>query len=362
MRAAPKPSLAREERSVSFTLRSLLLAFVVIASAPGTFGPVGLFVGIAIVATIAFLRTRPHSALEWLVAFVIVMFLIELFLPAVQTAREASRRVQCANNLKQIALALHNYEQQYGCFPPAYVPGPDGKPWHSWRVLILPFIESQPTYDSYRFDEPWDGPNNRKLAASPPYQVYVCPTSRTLRTGSGATSYLAVVGPKTAWPGPKSRKIDEIRDGTSNTILVVEAHGLGIHWMEPRDLDFDAVAGSDGRDPKIVGTVAHPYEPGLFFIAEGGAINVAFADGSVYAIPWGVPGEALTPLLTADGGDDADPDALPFTYQPRLNWPRCLSLAVLVVSTLLLWWSTRPRSDVRPGPQVVVQDSTPSDG
>jgi hypothetical protein len=329
---------------MSFTLRSLLLAFLVIAAALGTFGPWGLAVGILIVAGVAFFRDVPDSCVGCVVAVFIGFVLIVLLLPAFQDSREAGRRMQCVNNLKQIALALHNYHQEYGCFPPAYVPGPDGKPWHSWRVLILPFVEQQSLYATYRFDEPWDGPNNRKLAASTRIpSIYVCPSSDERQTGSGDTNYLAVVGPKTAWPGAKPRRIDEIRDGASNTILVMEARGLGIHWMEPKDLDFDRVAAQTQPDPKIIGAIPHPYEPDFFYIVEGGVFNVALADGSVHSLRWGVPGRVLAPLLTAQGGEDADPDALVSAYEARLNWPRILSLAVLVISTLLLWRSTRPR-------------------
>ncbi len=327
---------------MTFTLRSLLLSFVVVASALGTFGPWGLVVGIFLVAAVAFLRTASPTPVGCFVAAVIFFILMWLMLPAVQSARESARRAQCTNHLWQIALALHNYESANGCFPPAYVPGPDGKPWHSWRVLILPFLDQMGLYASYKFDEPWDGPNNRKLgAANPAVFCYTCPNSPTW--GSGHTHYLAVVGPGTAWPGSKSQRLDEIGDGPSNTILLIEAHGLGIHWMEPRDLEFDQVVGQAGGDAKVMGTVPHPYEPGFFFVAEGGSVNVAMADGSVQTIPWGVAGELLAPLLTADAGDTVDLDSLPFQYRPRLNWPRCLSLAMLVVSTLLLWWSTRPR-------------------
>src|SRR5262245_66359 len=86
-----------------------------------------------------------------------------LLLPAVQQGREAARRSQCKNNLKQIALALLNYESRYGTFPPAYVADESGKPMHSWRVLILPDLDQQALYNDYNFSEPWDGPNNSRL-------------------------------------------------------------------------------------------------------------------------------------------------------------------------------------------------------
>src|SRR5262245_44252816 len=83
---------------------------------------------------------------------------------AVRDAREAARRSNCKGELKQIGLALLNYREAYGCFPPPYVADASGRPMHSWRVLILPFIDHAALYREYRFDEPWDGPNNRKLS------------------------------------------------------------------------------------------------------------------------------------------------------------------------------------------------------
>src|SRR6516165_2689000 len=86
-----------------------------------------------------------------------------------------AKRGQCKNNLMNIGLALHNYHDQFGSFPPACVADENGRPMHSWRVLILPFLDQTPLYNQYRFDEPWDGPNNKKLADTI-LAVYNCPS------------------------------------------------------------------------------------------------------------------------------------------------------------------------------------------
>ena len=143
--------------------------------------------------------------------------LVALLLPAVQSAREAARRMQCTNNLKQIGLAMHNYHDTFKCFPPAYIPDEDGRPMHSWRVLILPYLEEQALFEQYDFDQPWDGPNNRQLSQTI-IPLFQSPGSSA--GGEPTTDYVLVTGPGTAFVGGESVKSTEIRDGTSATIMV----------------------------------------------------------------------------------------------------------------------------------------------
>ena len=93
--------------------------------------------------------------------------LVALLLPAVQAAREAARRSQCTNNLKQIVLALHNYHDVYKCFPSAVLTDESGRPIRSWRVAILPFMEQQALYKQYDFNQPWDSPRNPRWEELP---------------------------------------------------------------------------------------------------------------------------------------------------------------------------------------------------
>jgi prepilin-type processing-associated H-X9-DG protein len=222
---------------------------------------------------------------------------VALLLPAVQAAREAARRSACTNNLKQIAIALHSYHDTYKTFPPAYIADKDGKPMHSWRVLILPFLEDPDAaaiHKEYDFNEPWDGPNNKKLAARAP-AVFHCPSSDD---SDQTTNYVAVVGDDTAWPGDTATKLDEIikGDGASRTILVVESAGSGIGWTEPRDLSFDDAAR---------GVNAGGVRPG-FNSDHSRGMNAAFCDGSVKFLPDGLSPEDLQALLTRNGGEDVE--------------------------------------------------------
>src|SRR6266704_588138 len=96
-------------------------------------------------------------ALKWGLGIAATLIVVALFLPGYNSrARPASRRTQCLNNIRNIALALHNYASLNGSLPPAYIADANGRPMHSWRVLILPYVDRSDIYAAYRFDEPWN--------------------------------------------------------------------------------------------------------------------------------------------------------------------------------------------------------------
>ncbi len=208
---------------------------------------------------------------------------------------QPSRRSQCKNNLKQIALALYNYHDLYGSLPPAFVADASGRPMHSWRVLLLPFLDHAPLYNRYRFDEPWDGPNNKKLADTI-LAIYNCPSDDHGGTGtpSTMTNYVAIVGSETAWPESGTTTFKDFSDGVPNTLLVVEVANSGIHWMEPRDLHLLQMAP----------TINAKSGQGISSRHTGGA-NVLAADGSTRFIPDRLSAEDLRAWLTAHGADVA---------------------------------------------------------
>ena len=152
---------------------------------------------------------------------------------AIRAAREAAIESCSQCPLNQMHLALSNYHATYGCFPPAYVADKDGKPMHSWRVLILPMIEEQAMYATYRFDEPWDGPNNSKLMNKMPQSFHVCSEPAS----TSVTNLVVITGPGTAFPGSSSTREEDFADGLNNTILLAEIANSDINWLEPRDLD-----------------------------------------------------------------------------------------------------------------------------
>jgi hypothetical protein len=204
----------------------------------------------------------------------------------------------CANNLKQIALAMHAYHDAYGQFPPAYIADESGRPSHSWRALILPFLESSGLERQYSFDEPWDGPNNRQLADKIP-DVFRCPSYKHHRGHHGGategedvlTQYVALVGPKTIFPGREPVSFEDVQDGASNTLLVVEVHGDSVHWMKPEDIDPESFA--QWLDQSHDENTNHSF-----------GTQVALADASVRFISATIDGEVLHRLITIAAGED----------------------------------------------------------
>ncbi len=203
-----------------------------------------------------------------------------------------ARRVQCMNNLKQIAMALEDYHRVYNAFPPAFVADETGRPMHSWRVLILPFLEQQSLYDQFVFSEPWDGPNNIKLLGMMP-QFFDCPSRNTLKP-STLTSYVVVTGPGTMFPGAESSRLDQVTDGPDNSIMVVEVVNVRIPWTKPQDLDLQTMSLqiNDEKHPAISSDHA----------AAAGA-SVAFGDASCRRLDGKITASQLRSLFTIAGDE-----------------------------------------------------------
>jgi len=186
-------------------------------------------------------------------------------------------RLKCANNLKLLGLAFHNYHDTHKQFPATASYDKEEKPLLSWRVHILRFLGEKALYDRFHLDEPWDSEHNKKLVAEIP-KVFGCPVHDLQMKGK--TTYLAPHGEGLAFEGTKGTRIRDFIDGTANTILVVETEpDQAVIWTKPADLEIDL---DKAR--------------GLGAAHEKGT-NTLYCDGSVHFIPKDIDIDTLKVLL-----------------------------------------------------------------
>jgi prepilin-type N-terminal cleavage/methylation domain-containing protein/prepilin-type processing-associated H-X9-DG protein len=286
-------------------------------------------------------KRRGFTLIELLVVLAIIAVLIGLLLSAVQKVRAAADRMQCANNLKQLGLALHNYHGVYGTFPPGQVVAPYVR-WnvnHGWAPFILPYIEEQPLQSAYHWDKKLADPSNQNVVAHP-LRIFQCPSAPeqdryyyggpfVAYGGKAACGDYAptwgvdpvLAGAGANWgvlvPNCMTRLID-ITDGTSSTIVLTEDAGRSRQWR----------VGSSGPDQTIDGgpwagfwtgivlegsSADGAVRPGpcalnctndheVYSFHSGGA-NAVFADGSVRFLPQGISIRTLAALITRAGGE-----------------------------------------------------------
>jgi prepilin-type processing-associated H-X9-DG protein len=232
--------------------------------------------------------------LRWAVIAAIlagVLIVVGLLLPVVFRATDRNyQRDQSLNNLKQIALAMANHESAFGNFPARAIFDKQGKPLLSWRVSVLPHLEYCPLYYALHLDEPWDSEHNRKCLVA--IGEYRNPASKAPRD---TANYLAVCGKGLMFDGTVGRKVEDIRDDTSHTIMVVEANDdRAVPWTKPEDWEYDP-------DDPLAGLGD----------AHRGGFNAAFADGSVRFIRKSIDPKLFHAMLTIAGGEKIDFNAIP---------------------------------------------------
>lgn len=210
---------------------------------------------------------------------------------ALEKRREAAQRLQSINNLKQIGLALWTYYDSAKHFPPPATHTPDGKPLLSWRVAILPYTEHVQLYKQFHLDEAWDSPHNKALIEKMP-SVF---RSARSKAAKGMTNYLVPVGGGAVYSSMKDEpKINDITDGTSHTLMVVEVDDEhAVPWTKPEDLSFSP------QDPK----------KGIGSLFEQG-FCASFCDGSAHFLRKSIDRETLKALFTRAAGDPFDASKL----------------------------------------------------
>ncbi|MEZ6138653.1 MAG: DUF1559 domain-containing protein [Pirellulaceae bacterium] len=216
----------------------------------------------------------------------IVGTLTGMLLPAISSARMAAGRAQTANNLKQLGLALHNFASAYRSFPATAGLDDDGEPMISWRVAILPFIEEAELYQKFNLDEPWDSEHNLALLEEMP-DVFKHPSRKTK---PGYTVYQAPVSDVTLLRLKEPTGFQDITDGTSNTIMLLETTSdRAVPWTAPQDYELDMD------------------KPSADLFVDG-ISQFLFGDGSVHTISDTVDLGILKALYTRAGGEVVNPN------------------------------------------------------
>ncbi|KAA5544684.1 DUF1559 domain-containing protein [Roseiconus nitratireducens] len=203
-------------------------------------------------------------------------------------------------NLEAIAGALNAYAADHGTYPPAILRDDAGRPLHSWRVLILPYLGEQETYDLFDLSKPWDDEINLQASYETP-GVYQHPSD--LRRSRGQSGYYLLTGPGTLFPTSGPLSPTNISDDPSKTILVISgapplSTSLGA-WAEPVDLDFSKMRGV------INGTVG--VEPGGW-LDDG--VTMATVDGRGHFLPNTLSPKTFAALATANGKEPLADDTL----------------------------------------------------
>ena len=221
-----------------------------------------------------------------LVSLGILVVLVALLLPAIRRAPPgAMDDARCVNNLRRIALALQDYEAAHGALPPAYTVDAKGRRLHSWRTLILPYLDQWRLYQAIDLSKPWNDPVNEK-ARGTVVRPYHCPS---LVGPENTTTYLAVVGPGVCLRATEPRRLEEITDDQALTLMVIEAgEEEAVPWMAPVDADESKVMG--------VAPKSDPHH-------ERGA-NACFVDGRVTSLKANMPVEVRRAMMSISGDDD----------------------------------------------------------
>ena len=205
---------------------------------------------------------------------------IALLLPATRNARGAARRAQCTNNLKHISLAILAYEATFTAFPPAYSVDANGRRLHSWRTLILPYLEKPEKPLKIDLLKPWDDSVNQQPRSAAMYP-YMCPSFAD--DARSDTTYLAVVASDGVFSGAEAGPRKEVHGGSTVVMVVEVSEDRAVNWMSPHDIseqEFLEMLRSDE-------TLAHD-----------GGVNVAFADGRVTFLHVDTTAEELRELIS----------------------------------------------------------------
>jgi len=227
--------------------------------------------------------------------------------PAISNLQAKRQRADAIRNIERIAAALNAYAADHGTYPPPQIRAADGKPMHSWRVLILPYLDQQALFNEYDMAQAWDSPRNYAIVDRMPAAY------RGLRGSIFGTDtpYYLITGPGTLFPpappgnpaiGFRSLGPKDVSDNPGQTLLVVEAASPTnsmLVWTQPLDLDIGQMRGTIGGSPGLE----------IGGVTEGGA-TVATIDGRGHFLDEGTSPQTVMALVTIAGGEPLSDDVL----------------------------------------------------
>lgn len=355
--------ITTDGRAYEFSLLNLLYWTTLLALVIGTFGlGWGLYLT-AWVATIQFAvaswRSGRRRAWNLVVLVAALHVLIALLLPALEAGQEPAPRHSSLNKLKQLGLALHNHQDVRGRMPAPRTRDSAGNPLHSWRTTLLPFVEDQTLYDQIDHSLAWNDPANGEIVPGTPlsdleHYAYHSPRLPAVESPEWETHYFAIVGEETMWPEGGLASLHDVPDGSSETIMLIEAYGRGVRWCEPRDLTMEEAI--DLLTGKGEGTWIDPgFVYSIRYRGDGCCPRlVAFADGYSQAIyPLGDRALARA-LLTRNGGEEIDLNKIqrlgvrndPEAVETIINWLNLIPTTLYV--GLALWPLFKKRDRMAP--------------
>jgi prepilin-type N-terminal cleavage/methylation domain-containing protein len=281
------------------------------------------------------------TLVELLVAIAIIGVLVSMLLPAVQAAREAARRAQCSSNLRQIGLAILQYENSNRVFPPAYTRIPQ----HNMLTFILPYVEQEAIYDRYQFHLHWSAIQNRP-ATQTDIAVFVCPSApggrQYVTDYATCEDFMPVVKsllvargvpPRHNWenlfrakllpsyPNARPTRMADVTDGLSNTFMLFEDAGRPEKWVDSRRGDpsvspVEPISGARWADDEVefwvhsvCGTtqMINCSNTNEIYSFHPGGAEFLYGDGSVRFHPETIHPDAFVSLFTRAAGDVVSP-------------------------------------------------------
>lgn len=224
--------------------------------------------------------SMPKQRVKWrviqLAAIAAILLAAYMLYAAVRETLLTLGRMARHSQCKTVVMALHQYYDDYQMLPPAVVRNEQGQPFHSWRVLLTPYLDVHSEHPSeYSYSHAWDSERNETA-----HLGYI--------PAHGKFCFLAVTGPQTAWPPDGPMAMSDMTDGLAETVLAIGVRGTMVRWTEPTDLVLEGT------------TLTLRGEP----IALNGVFFVLMANGEVHFYPQGLPDGFIPAAFTPAAGDE----------------------------------------------------------